>query len=127
MREEKMKFSESHEWIKLEGDVGDVGISDHAQHELGDIVYVELPKVGAHVEKGMEIAVLESTKAASDVYTPVSGQIIEVNEALNGTPGLINESPESLGWIYKIKLADKKEYDLLLDANGYKAMLHGRL
>lgn len=121
-----MKFSESHEWVKKEGDVAIVGITDHAQHELGDIVFVELPPIGKIVNKGMEVAVLESTKAASDVYTPVSGEILEVNLDLKDTPELINEFPESKGWLFKIKLKDEAEFDTLLDLHGYKEMLHGR-
>lgn len=122
-----MKFSQSHEWIKVEADIGTVGVSDHAQHELGDIVYVELPQVGKKVKSEEEVAVLESTKAAADIYCPVSGDIIEVNQRLKEMPELINESPESQGWIFKIKLSDPKELENLLDARGYKEMLHGRL
>jgi glycine cleavage system H protein len=122
-----MKFSESHEWVQVEGDFAIVGITDHAQHELGDIVFVELPQVGKEVKKGMEVAVLESTKAASDVYTPVSGEIIEVNQNVKETPELINEFPENKGWLFKIKLQDPKELTTLMDASAYKEMLHGRL
>ncbi len=121
-----MKFSDSHEWIKVENSIGTVGISDHAQHELGDIVYVELPIKGKKVLKGCEVAVLESTKAASDVYTPVSGEIIEVNEKLKENPQIINEYPESEGWLYKIRIDDLSDLNSLFDAEAYNEMLHGR-
>lgn len=121
-----LKFSESHEWILIDGEVGRVGISDHAQHELGDIVYVELPKLGDKVKMGAEVAVLESTKAAADIYSPASGVIVEVNEKLKENPELINESPEDQGWILKIKFDNKSELEQLLDSVSYQSMLHGK-
>jgi len=109
-----MKFTDSHEWIELEGEeTARVGITKYAQRELGDIVYVELPIVGKEVHAKEQVAVLESTKAATDVYSPLSGTIIEVNIALKKNPELINESPEEKGWIYKICLLNKAEIDLL--------------
>ena len=118
------KYTKSHEWIEWNGDVGTVGISQHAQKELGDIVYVELPQVGKSVITGEEVAVLESTKAAVDVYTPVSGSIIEVNTALNTHAELVNKSPEKDGWIFKLKLSDPQQLDQLMDAQAYAALLH---
>lgn len=116
-----MKYSESHEWIDVKDGVGIVGVTEYAQKELGDIVYVELPKVNIDIKKGQEAAVLESTKAAADVYTPVSGKIIEVNTSLNSASELINTSPEKNGWIFKILLSDPKELDGLLEDEAYKA------
>lgn len=110
-----MKFTETHEWIEIKDGIGIVGVTTFAQKELGDIVYVELPKVGKEVKKGQEAAVLESTKAAADVYSPVSGIISAVNTDLTHTPELVNQSPENKGWLYKLKLADPKEVDALLD------------
>lgn len=98
-------YTPTHEWIEVDGDEGTVGISDHAQKELGEIVYVELPKIGEEVEKGEEVCVLESTKAAADVYSPASGRIIAINEAVRQTPSLINRAPESAGWLYKLKIS----------------------
>jgi glycine cleavage system H protein len=118
-----MKFTESHEWIEIKNGVGTVGVTNFAQKELGDIVYVELPKVGKEIQKGQEAAVLESTKAAADVYSPVSGKIIEVNQVLTDASELINQSPEDKGWIFKIELAEHNELDLLLDEQAYQAML----
>ena len=123
INEVKMKFAESHEWITIEGDVGVVGITHHAQEQLGEIVYVELPEINAIVEAGEEIAVLESTKAAADIYTPVSGEIIAVNEALKTSPYLLNEDPEIEGWIYKIKLTAISELDTLLTPLQYLHMI----
>ncbi len=114
-----MKYTESHEWIKLEGKLATVGVSDHAQQELGDIVYVELPKVSKEVKAGEEVVVLESTKAAADVYSPVSGRIIEVNELLCDHSELVNESPEENGWLFKIELNDLTELDSLMDKESY--------
>lgn len=118
-----MKFTPTHEWIKLEDDVGTVGVTHFAQKELGDIVYVELPSVGKEVKEGEEGAVLESTKAAADVYFPVSGTVLEVNQTLTEKPELINNSPEADGWIFKIKLANPKELDSLMEAEAYYSLL----
>jgi glycine cleavage system H protein len=119
-----MKYSESHEWIELaDGNNGVVGVSYHAQHELGDIVYVELPGVGKSVKAGQEAAVLESTKAAADIYSPVSGTVTEVNTALKSNPELINQSPEKDGWLFKIRLANPSELSTLKDRSAYEAML----
>lgn len=122
-----MRFTETHEWIVVKNGLGTVGISDHAQHELGDIVYVELPKIGKIVKAGEEVAVLESTKAAADIYSPVSGEIAEVNQSLIENPDQINIYPETNGWIYKIKLANSSEVDELLEPESYEALLRGRL
>lgn len=114
-----MKFNETHEWIEVEGAVGTVGISIFAQKELGDIVFVELPKVGKKINAQEVIAVLESTKAAADVYSPVSGTVVAVNEELKTAPELINTSPEKKGWIFRITLSDVKELDKLMDHEHY--------
>lgn len=118
-----MKFTESHEWIEEQNQVGTVGITEHAQNELGDIVYVELPKIGKMVKAGEEAAVLESTKAAADIYSPVSGTIVEVNMSLVETPELVNSSPQKDGWIFKIKLSAPSELNKLLDEKGYNALV----
>lgn len=118
-----MKYTETHEWIDVQNGIGVVGITDHAQKELGDIVYVELPKEGKQVNAGEEVVVLESTKAAADVYSPISGTITEVNSALSSASELVNQSPESKGWLFKIKPSDLKEIDGLLDNHAYQAML----
>ncbi|MEX1012990.1 MAG: glycine cleavage system protein GcvH [Waddliaceae bacterium] len=118
-----MKFTDTHEWVANEGDAAIIGITDHAQDELGEIVYVELPEVGKHIEAGEELAVLESTKAAADVYAPVSGEVIEVNAALEDNPELINNSAQENGWICKLKLTNPEEMDELLDAEAYKQIL----
>lgn len=119
-----MKFTETHEWIEIANGVGTVGITDHAQKELGDIVYVELPKIGKSVKKGQEAVVLESTKAAADVYAPVSGTIIAVNEALNLTPELVNTSSEDSGWLFKLNVESADELDGLMDQISYNKSLH---
>ena len=118
-----MKYTQSHEWIEVKDGVGTVGVTNHAQKELGEIVYVELPKVGKSVMSAEEAAVFESTKAAADVYSPVSGTITEVNEALNETPELVNRSPEKEGWLFKIKLSIPSELDKLLDQSSYTALI----
>jgi glycine cleavage system H protein len=110
-----MKYSESHEWIKVDQDIGTVGITDHAQRELGEVVYIELPAVGKKVRAGEEVAVLESTKAAADIYAPVSGEIIEINQHLNDFSEKINQTPETEGWLFKIKLSNPQELDGLID------------
>ena len=121
--QEKCKFSKTHEWAYIEGNIAVCGISDHAQHEISDIVFVELPKVGAKVEAGKACAVIESVKSASDFYAPVSGEIIEVNENLNTDPSLVNQAPHGDGWICKIKISDEKEIQNLLSFEAYKATL----
>ena len=121
-----MKFTDSHEWIEWEEkEIARVGITLYAQKELGDIVYVELPIVGKQVNAKQEVAVLESTKAAADIYSPVSGIITEINEKLHKAPELINQAPEQEGWIYKIRLSNPGEVDLLMDSAEYQAMLNG--
>ncbi|MEW5303824.1 MAG: hypothetical protein WDW36_006478 [Sanguina aurantia] len=114
------KYAKSHEWAHSDGSVATVGISDHAQAELGDVVYVELPEVGKVVKKGEPFGVVESVKAASDVYSPISGEVIEVNSTLNSKPGSVNTSPFDLGWIIKVKLSDTAELDTLMDSAAYK-------
>lgn len=116
-----MKFTETHEWIDVKDGIGTVGISDYAQKELGDIVFVELPKIGKVVKAGEEVAVLESTKAAADVYSPVSGTIAEVNSALTSASELVNRSAEKEGWLFKIKLQTTKELDVLMDSKEYQS------
>ena len=114
-------FTDEHEWIDLEGDLATVGITDYAQGQLGDIVFVELPEVGTMVEKGGEAAVVESVKAASDVYAPITGEVMEANAALEDDPALVNTSPEEDGWFFRMTVADKSELDGLMDAKAYKA------
>jgi glycine cleavage system H protein len=116
-----MKFTLSHEWIEVEGEEATIGITDFAQEELGEIVYVELPQVGKTVSAGEEAVVLESTKAAVDLYSPLSGEITAVNSLLKETPERVNTAPESEGWLFKLKLHDPAQLDLLMDAPAYKA------
>ncbi|MEN8721354.1 MAG: glycine cleavage system protein GcvH [Alphaproteobacteria bacterium] len=113
------KFTEDHEWIEMDGITGRVGISAYAQEQLGDIVFVELPEVGTTFAKGDEVAVVESVKAASEVYAPVGGEVVAVNAALEGEPGLVNESAEEDGWFFEIKPADAGELDELMDQAAY--------
>lgn len=121
-----MKYTDSHEWIELENlDIARIGVSQYAQKELGDIVYVELPAVGKTVNAGQEVAVLESTKAAADVYAPVTGVILEVNPNLAKSPEQVNQSAEGQGWLFKIKLSDPAEMDLLMSPQEYQDMLNG--
>ena len=117
----ELKYAASHEWARLEGDVVTVGITDHAQDALGDLVYVELPTVGDQVSAGDEAGVVESVKAASDIYAPVSGEIIAVNESLADTPETVNSEPYEGGWLCKIKASDVSELDKLLSADEYAA------
>ncbi len=112
-------FTEDHEWIDLDGEIATVGITDYAQSQLGDIVFVEVPEEGRQVTKGDDAAVVESVKAASDVYAPVSGTVIEGNGALDGEPALVNEDPEGEGWFFKMTLSDKDELDSLMDEAAY--------
>ena len=117
------RFSKDHEYIIVDGDVGTVGISEHAQAQLGDVVFVELPAIGDKVAKGAQAAVVESVKAASEVFSPVSGEIVAVNGALEGEPSLINEDAMGKGWIAKIKLSDPSELGELMDEAGYQDFL----
>lgn len=118
---EGLRYSESHEWVKVEGNVAVIGVSDFAQKEMGAITYVDAPEVGDQFEKGEEFGALESVKAASDLFCPVSGKVVEVNEALEDAPELINEDAFA-NWIIKVEMSDPSEVDTLLDAAGYKAI-----
>ena len=113
-------FTREHEWIRVEGDTATVGISDHAQQALGDIVYAEVPETGRQVKKGQEAAVVESVKAASDVYSPVGGEVVEGNQAVADDPALINRDPEGQGWFFKVRLSDSGELDGLMDESAYR-------
>ncbi|MBN8430100.1 glycine cleavage system protein GcvH [Microbulbifer salipaludis] len=118
----ELKYASSHEWARLEEDgTVTVGISDHAQDSLGDVVYVETPEVGQTLSAGEEAGVVESVKAASDIYAPISGEVIAVNEALEDEPETVNSSPYDDGWFFKVKPSDESELDKLLDADAYKA------
>lgn len=119
------RYTEDHEWITVEGDVATVGITDYAQQQLGDVVFVELPEVGRKVSKGDEAAVVESVKAASEVYAPLDGEIVEANGALADEPGKVNEDPEGAAWFVKIRLADTSQLDSLMDEAAYKAHVEG--
>ena len=114
-------FSKDHEWIEIAGDIGTVGITDYAQGQLGDITFVELPEVGSSVSKGDSVSVVDSVKAASDVYTPVSGEVTEVNEALGDAPETVNTDAAGSGWLFKVKLSDPGELDALMDEAAYSA------
>ena len=116
-------FTEDHEWIELDGEIGTVGITDYAQGQLGDIVFVDVPEEGKELTKGDEAAVVESVKAASDVYTPVSGTVIEGNAALADTPALVNEDPEGDGWFFKLTLSDPSEVEGMMDEVAYEAFV----
>ena len=118
-----LRFTKDHEWVRLDGDVATVGITDYAQSQLGDVVYVELPEIGRHVEQGKEAAVVESVKAASEVYAPVSGEVVEINEALAGEPGMVNADATGEGWFFKLRLADPKELDRLMDEAAYQRLV----
>lgn len=121
----EMRFTQEHEWIRVENGVGTVGITEYAQGQLGDVVFVELPAVGKELAKGGEVAVVESVKAASEVYSPVGGTVVGVNEALNGQPGLVNESAEQDAWFFKIELSDPSELGPLMDRAAYEAFVKG--
>ena len=120
-----IKFTEEHEWLEVDGDIATVGITDYAQNALGDVVFVELPEVGATYEKGDEVSVVESVKAASEVYAPLAGEIVEVNEALESEPGLVNTAALDAGWFFKIKIADAGELDDMMDETAYNEFLEG--
>jgi glycine cleavage system H protein len=115
-----IRFTRDHEWIRLDGDLAVVGITDFAQSQLGDVVYVELPEIGRRVEQGKQAAVVESVKAASDVYAPASGEVAEVNDTLAADPAKVNADAMGEGWFFKLRLADPKELDALLDEAAYK-------
>lgn len=117
------RYTKDHEWVRLDGDVATVGITSFAQEQLGDVVFVELPDVGKQVSKGEQAAVVESVKAASEIYAPISGEVVEVNGALEGEPGKVNADPEGEAWFLKLKLSDRGEFDGLLDEAQYKAFL----
>ena len=114
-------YTADHEWLKIDGDIATVGVTDYAQSQLGDVVFVDLPKVGRKVKKAEATAVVESVKAASDVYAPISGEIIEVNTELSGDPSLINSDAAGKGWFFKLRIADKGELGGLMDEAAYKA------
>lgn len=122
----ELKYANSHEWARLESDgIVVVGITNHAQDALGDIVFIELPDSGAEVDAGAEIAVVESVKAASDIYSPVSGEVVDVNSALEDEPELVNGSPYEDGWLFTIKISSSEDLSNLLDAEGYQAIVEG--
>ena len=120
-----VKFTDEHEWIRLDGDIATVGITDYAQNQLGDVVYVELPQPGTKVEKGKQAAVVESVKAASEVYAPVTGEVVEANQALVDEPATVNADPMGRGWFMKLRLANKGELDGLMDEAAYKKFVEG--
>ncbi|QCN94599.1 glycine cleavage system protein GcvH [Azospirillum argentinense] len=121
-----IKYTKDHEWVRVEGDVGTVGVSDHAQHQLGDVVFVELPDVGRQLAQGKEAAVVESVKAASDVFAPVSGEVIEANADLENDPSLVNAGAETTGWFFKLRLSNPAELDGLMDEAAYKSFVEGQ-
>ena len=118
-----MRFTKDHEWVELQGDIAVVGITAYAAEQLGDVVFVETPEVGKTVKAGDGFAVVESVKAASDVYAPISGEVIEANKALGDAPETVNAAPEAAGWFAKVKVADKAEVDALMDRTQYEAFL----
>lgn len=118
-----LKFTQEHEWVRIEGDVATVGITQHAQKQLGDLVFVELPAAGKSFEKGMPAAVVESVKAASEVYAPIGGEVVEANPVIVADPSLVNSDPMGAGWFFKLKLANPSEVDALMDEAAYKALL----
>ena len=120
---DNLKYTDQHEWVKLDGDVATVGITDHAQGALGDLVFVELPATGKQVKLGDSFVVVESVKAASEVYAPLSGEVVEINDGLNANPAVINTEPYGAGWICKIRISDKGETAKLLDAAKYKELV----
>lgn len=119
-----LKYTKEHEWVKVEGAVGRIGVTDYAQKKMGDIVYVELPSIGQTVKKGDTVVVLESVKAVSDCYAPVSGRVAEVNETLLDQPGLVNQDPYGSGWLVVIELSDPSELEELLDCQAYEALIN---
>ena len=118
-----LRYNRSHEWVRLEGDIATIGITDHAQEELTDVVFVELPALGRTVDVGDPTAVVESVKAASDIYAPISGEVVEANGAVEADPSLVNTDPYGEGWIFKLRLKDASQLDALLDAAGYRSLI----
>lgn len=118
-----VKYTEEHEWVRLDGDVATIGITNYAQEQLGDVVFVEVPQVGRKVEKGESVAVVESVKAASDIFAPLSGEVVEANTALADSPGDVNAEPMGKGWFFKIRIADKAQLDVLMDEAAYDAFV----
>lgn len=118
-----LKFTQQHEWIRLDGDVATIGITGYAQDQLGDVVFVQLPEPGTQSAKGSPIAVVESVKAASDIYSPVSGEVVEVNQAITEEPALVNREPMGRGWFFKLRISDPAELEVLLDEKSYQATL----
>jgi glycine cleavage system H protein len=118
-----LKFTNDHEWVRIEGDIATVGITDYAQQQLGDVVFVELPDVGKTLERGKDAAVVESVKAASEVYAPIDGTVTEVNPALTDDPSTVNSDPQTGGWFFKIKIADPAQLDALLDETQYNNII----
>jgi glycine cleavage system H protein len=120
-----VKYSKDHEWVIVDGDIATIGITNHAQEQLGDVVFIELPAVGRQVEKDAEAAVVESVKAASEVFAPVSGEVVEVNKELEGDPAMVNRSAEGDAWFMKVRLANKSELDGLMDKAAYDKFVEG--
>ena len=118
-----LKYTDTHEWLKLKGDTAIIGITDHAQTELTDIVFVELPEVGKEIKKGEELCVVESVKSVSEIYAPISGKIVNINEKLEDAPETVNEKPYDDGWLVELEIKDKSEIDALIDAESYKKLL----
>ena len=118
-----LKFTKDHEWLRIEADIATIGITPYAQEQLGDLVFVELPQTGRKLERGAGAAVVESVKAASDVYSPISGEVSEVNETIVQEPGLVNSDPMGKGWMFKLKIADAVELEGLMDEAAYKALI----
>jgi glycine cleavage system H protein len=122
-----LKFTSDHEWLRIEGDIAVVGITDHAQEQLGDLVFVELPASGQKFEKGAPVAVVESVKAASEVYAPITGQVVETNQSIVDEPTLVNSDPLGNGWFFKLQIADPSEIESLMDEKTYEAQLNPKV
>jgi glycine cleavage system H protein len=123
MYPEQFRYTKEHEWVRLEGDTGTIGITDHAQHELGDIVFIDLPKIGARVEAGQTLGSVESVKAVSDIYSPLTGEVIEINEALAEAPEKLNADPHGEAWLAKMKIDDPAQVSALMSAADYQAYI----
>ena len=123
MYPDDFRYTKEHEWVSVAGDVGTIGITDHAQHELGDIVYIDLPKIGTAVAQGSTVGSVESVKAVSDIYSPVSGEVVEINQALADTPEKLNEDPHGDAWLVRVKLSTPEEINKLLSAEDYRKYL----